>query len=42
VQIAKEMGWSLHDIDSLGVQDWLDVLAVLQALADLAEFRAKH
>lgn len=38
VKVAQMMGWTLAEVDRLGLQDWLDTLACLGAQADLSAF----
>ena len=40
--VARAMGWSLADVDGLSLHDWLDVLAVLGGLEDLAQWRLNN
>jgi hypothetical protein len=41
IVIARETGWTLDEVDRLGVRDWLDVLAVAGGMADVDRFRAQ-
>lgn len=39
IALARETGWTLDVIDGLGVQDMLDLLAVIQGLHDVMNFQ---
>jgi hypothetical protein len=41
ITIARQMGWTLDEVDRLGVRDWLDVLAVAGGMADIQGFQAQ-